>query len=194
MDRKADARDASAQFDKMYNSLAHYAWTDTRIPAELKELIANNHPKNALELGCGLGAFSRYMASQGVSITGIDFSPIAIAKAEQKMAKTGHQAHFIIGDVTNLEMLQQPFDVAYDIGCFHCLKATAQQGYVAEAYRLLKQGSTLLVWTMDNYSPSGIKLNPDYMANLFADKFQLVTSKFSRRRLIASRWYWFVRR
>ncbi len=47
----------SGEFDKAYNSLSHWAWSDIRIPPELKELIEVYDPRNCLELGCGLGRF-----------------------------------------------------------------------------------------------------------------------------------------
>jgi len=78
------------------------------------------------------------------------------------------------------------------LAVFHCLNEEGEQKYVAEIYRLLKPGSTHLIWTM-NSSPSGIKLNPDYIAKVFENKFKLSQSKPSRRRIIASNWYWLVR-
>ncbi|MDR1091153.1 MAG: class I SAM-dependent methyltransferase, partial [Prevotella sp.] len=71
----------NVEFDKAYSSLSHWAWTDTRIPRELKELIEANKPQTSLELGCGLGRFSRFMASQKIEATAIDFSAVAIEKA-----------------------------------------------------------------------------------------------------------------
>ena len=193
MDTKSDAPSTSNEFDKVYNSaFAHWMWSDTRIPKELKALVECYHPKNSLELGCGLGRFSSYMTIQGINATGVDFSPIAIAKANKRIAATIPKPTLIEGDVTNLKALQEPFDVAFDVGCFHCLNETAQQKYAATIYRLLKPCAVLLIWAIDN-SPSGIKLSPDIIVKVFEKGFQLTNSKFSRRRIIASHWYWLVR-
>jgi len=190
---KSDAPSTNAEFDKVYKSIfAHWAWSDTRIPVELKELVVKHHPKASLELGCGLGRFSGYMAEQGIKATGVDFSQVAIEKANKRLAEKDRKPTLLVGDVTNLEMLREPFDVAFDIGCFHCLNESGEQKYVAETYRLLKPSSTLLIWALDS-SPSGIKLSPEYIAKLFAKDFQLVDSKFSRRRIVASHWYSLVR-
>ncbi|WP_217636851.1 class I SAM-dependent methyltransferase [Dendrosporobacter quercicolus] len=59
-------------------------WGDVRIPQELKELAETNKPKTFLELGCGLGRFSSFMAKQGVQATGVDFSSVAIEKAKHE--------------------------------------------------------------------------------------------------------------
>lgn len=193
MDTKTEAPSTSTEFDKIYNSsLAHWMWSDTRIPNELKQLVADNHPKTSLELGCGLGRFSTYMAAQGIAATGIDFSAIAIAKANKRTVNAEYKPTFLTGDVTNLEMLANPFDAAFDVGCFHCLNETGQKKYVSETYRLLKPGSTLLIWALDS-SPSNIKLNPDSISKIFEKGFQLKKASSSRRRIIASHWYWLVR-
>ncbi len=181
----------SGQFNKAYNFPITF-WGDVRIPKELKELVEKTKPKTSLELGCGLGRFSTYMAEEGIKSTGVDFSSVAIEKAKRRVAKIEQKPIFLVGDVTNLTILTNQFDVSFDIGCFHCLNEEGEQKYVAEIYRLLKPGSTHLIWTM-NSSPSGIKLNPDYIAKVFENKFKLSQSKPSRRRIIASNWYWLVR-
>ena len=191
---KSDAPSTSAEFDKIYkSSFAHWAWSDKRIPNELKGLIENQKPKNSLELGCGIGNFSTYVSEQGIHATGVDFSSIAIEKANKRKADNINKPKFLVGDVTNLKMLTEQYEVAFDIGCFHCLNETGQQKYVAELFRLLKSGSTLLIWALDS-SPIGIKLNPDYIAKTFEKGFNLSNTKFSRRRIIGSHWYWLTKK
>ena len=181
------------EFDKVYRSfIGPLIWTDSRIPKELKEIVELNNPKTSLELGCGLGIFSSFMASQGIKATGVDFSSVAIEKANKRVANNTDKPVYIVGDVTNLEIINKQFDVSYDVGCFHCLNEESQQKYVSEIYRLLKPGATHLIWALDS-SPSGIKLSPDYIAKQFENNFQLKKSTFSRRRIVASHWYWLVR-
>jgi ubiquinone/menaquinone biosynthesis C-methylase UbiE len=192
-DRPSDAPFTSDEFNKEYKSLRHWVWTDLRIPKELKELVKNNSPKTSLEFGCGLGRFSAYMAKQGIQATAVDFSAVAIEKAKRRVAKDKQQANFLVGDVTNLVMLNEQFEVSFDIGCFHCLNSDGQKKYVDEVYRLLKTGKTHLIWAMDR-SPSDMAFTPDYIAKVFGGKFELANAKFSRRRIIASHWYWLVKR
>jgi cyclopropane fatty-acyl-phospholipid synthase-like methyltransferase len=184
----------SVEFDKSYSSIGHWIWSDVRIPSELKDLVTNNKPKNSLELGCGLGVFSSFMAKQGIKATGVDFSSVGIEKAKKRVADYENKPIFLVGDVTNLEKITERFDVSFDVGCFHCLNEEGQKRYVEEVYRLLNPGATHLIWAMDN-SPSNIKLNPNYISNVFGSHFQLTKSKFSGRRLIfvSSHWYWLVR-
>ncbi|MDR1483547.1 MAG: class I SAM-dependent methyltransferase [Planctomycetaceae bacterium] len=191
--RPSDAPFTSEEFNKEYNSIRHWIWTDIRIPKELKELVKNNRPRTSLELGCGLGRFSTYMARQGVQATAVDFSAVAIERAKRRVADDKQQAKFFVGDVTNLEMLNEQFDVSFDVGCFHCLDKEGQKKYVNEVHRLLKPDATHLFWAMDR-SPSDMMLTPDYVAGVFDGKFELADAKFSRRRIIASHWFWLVRK
>ena len=183
------------EFDKAYSSLSHWMWTDTRIPSELKRLIQVSKPQTSLELGCGLGRFSRFMASQKIQATGVDYSAVAIEKAKKRVADERYKPSYLVGDVTNLEILSKPFDISFDIGCFHCLDKEAQQKYVSEVARLLKPGGIHLIWALDN-SPSNMKLTPDYIRDIFDKNFQLRESQSSRRRVVfvASHWYWLIRK
>jgi ubiquinone/menaquinone biosynthesis C-methylase UbiE len=188
------APSTSEQFNKVYSSpLAPWAWGDIRIPKELIELVKTNNPKTSLEFGCGLGRFSRFMVNQGIQTTGVDFSSVAIENAMKRVANDKYKPTYIVGDVTNLGNIKQLFDISYDIGCFHCLNEDGQKKYVSEVFRLLKPGGQHLIWALDA-APSDIALNPDYIAKTFETGFQLLNSKFSRRRIIASHWYWLVRK
>lgn len=189
--KSSNALSFSNEFDKAYSSLIHYGWTDGRIPKELKQLITENNPKNSLELGCGIGNFSTYFAKQGIDATGVDFSSVAIEKAKKRTENLLQKPTFLVGDVTKLNNIQSQFDLAFDVGCFHCLNKEGQQKYVDEIARLLKKGSKLLIWAIDK-APSNIKLSPEYIENLFVEKFELTNSKSSRRRgllIIGSHWY-----
>jgi ubiquinone/menaquinone biosynthesis C-methylase UbiE len=192
MGKPSDAPYTSAEFDKVYSSLSHWMWSDIRIPNELKSLIEDNKPKTSLELGCGLGRFTRFVSRQGIQATGVDFSSVAIKNAKIKAPMNEAQIEFLVGNVTNLETLSAQFDVSFDVGCFHCLDKEGQKKYISEIYRLLKPGATHLIWALDT-APTDIKLNPDYMKQVFERRFYLDHSKFSRRRILPSHWYWLIR-
>jgi len=181
----------SADFDQAYRSpILHWFWTDVRVPAELKRLVTQTSPLRTLELGCGLGRYSRYLAQQGIQATGVDFSSVAIAKAREHIV--GDNPRFLVGDVTRLDALTGPFDISFDVGCFHCLDAEAQQACAAEVFRLLKPGGMHLIWALDA-APSGIALSAERLAQPFVPRFKLSEARKSRRRLAASHWYWLTR-
>jgi cyclopropane fatty-acyl-phospholipid synthase-like methyltransferase len=181
----------STDFDRAYRAPVTF-WGDLRIPEELKTLARQGAPRTALELGCGVGRFSRYLAQQGLRATGVDFSPVAIAKAREAVAQDSVRPEYLVGDVTHLEKLSGPFDFSFDVGCFHCLDPKGQRAYVSEVSRLLEPGGTHLLWALDS-APSNLPFSPESVKELFAPGFELRSARKSRRRLVRSHWYWLVR-
>jgi cyclopropane fatty-acyl-phospholipid synthase-like methyltransferase len=185
------APSSSADFDRAYRA-SFTIWGDIRIPVEIKALAEQGAGRRALELGCGVGRFSRYLARQGMQVTGVDFSPVAIERAKERVVDDVARPTFLVGDVTQLDALSGPFDLAFDVGCFHCLEPERQRRYAAEVSRLLRPGATHLIWALDQ-APSDERLSPARLKELFAPGFELQQARKSRRRLIASHWYWLVR-
>jgi cyclopropane fatty-acyl-phospholipid synthase-like methyltransferase len=181
----------STDFDQAYRA-PFTLWGDIRIPEEVKALAREGAPRTALELGCGLGRFSGYLARQGLRATGVDFSPVAIAKARERVGQDDVRPEFLVGDVTRLTALSGPFDVSFDVGCFHCLAPQGQRAYVSEVFRLLMPGGTHLIWALDS-PPSDQPLSPAAVTEIFAPGFELKNARQSRRRLARSHWYWLVR-
>jgi cyclopropane fatty-acyl-phospholipid synthase-like methyltransferase len=181
----------STDFDQAYRAPIT-VWGDFRIPEEVKALVRERAPRTALELGCGVGRFSRYVAQQGVRVTGVDFSAVAIDHAQQRVANDVARPEFVVGDVTCLDGVAGPFDVSFDVGCFHCLAPDGQRAYVSEVSRLVVPGGTHMIWALDS-SPSDLVLSPAAIEALFAPAFQLREARPSRRRLARSHWYWLVR-
>jgi 2-polyprenyl-3-methyl-5-hydroxy-6-metoxy-1,4-benzoquinol methylase len=97
----------SSDFDRAYRSRIT-VWGDIRIPEEVKALVRQRAPRCALELGCGVGRLSRYLAQQGVRATGVDFSTVAIAKARERVSQDHVRPEFIVADVTHLDALSGP--------------------------------------------------------------------------------------
>ena len=193
MDNKSRNLTKSEAFDRMYRMPITF-WGDVRIPRELKELAENNKSKTIIELGCGIGRFTRFMALQGLIATGIDFSNVAIAKAQQRSSRDGKKADYRVGDVTDLKIDDDSFDVSFDIGCFHCLDESEQKKYVSELHRILKPEGRHLLWVMDVAPPPNrIHLTTDLVQQVFSAGFKLVKVMASRRRIVKSHWFWFKR-
>src|SRR5579863_10130749 len=59
-----------------------------------------------LDVGCGIGRWSRLLAARGACVTGIDLSPTMIAEAERRAAASGlaSRCRFIVQDSAALEI------------------------------------------------------------------------------------------
>jgi len=181
-----------AEFDSAYRAPFTF-WGDFRIPPEIDSLVRQDGIARVLELGCGVGRFSRHVARLGRRVTAVDFSPVAIAKARVRVKGDADVPDFQVGDVTHLDGIDGPFDASFDVGCFHCLGVDAQRAYASEMARLLRPGGIHLIWALDD-APADLALDPHIVEQIFAASFEFTRTQSSRRRLARSHWYWLTRR
>jgi SAM-dependent methyltransferase len=125
-------------------------WDSGISPPELLEFI-NQHPAGrAIDLGCGTGTNVITLARAGWQVSGIDFVSRAIQIAKRKSKDAGITAQFLVGDVTNFK-LDQPFDLALDMGCFHGVENRA--AYLDQLTRILTPGGYWLLYTFIKPAP-----------------------------------------
>jgi len=73
----------------------------------------------ALEIGCGTGDNSIWLAQNRFQVMGTDASDIAIEKAKEKAAKANVECDFRLVDFLKNKIDGAPFGFAFDRGCFH---------------------------------------------------------------------------
>jgi len=158
----------------------HNAPWDTGIaPPEIVALADRLGAGRALDLGCGTGASSIYLAQHGWQVTGIDFIPAAIQRAQHKAQAAHLSIDFRVGDVSHLDALHLSglFDLAVDVGCLHTITPMQQQAYAASLAKLLRPGAIYALYAFAPCDLNGrrVGLTPDDVARLFAPAF-MVTS------------------
>jgi SAM-dependent methyltransferase len=144
-------------------------WDHELPPPEVLALIPTLQPGRALDIGCGYGRASIFMAREGWQVDGVDFVPKAIEVARQRAISSGVNINFHLGDMTHLDFLSEPYDFALDVGCSH--------GLDSDGLRLLRQGATFLLFAHlrepDSAEPQRW-MDEALLLNLFADGFKLV--------------------
>lgn len=166
-------------WEKIYSEIpdGELPWNSKTPSQELIKLIETNKIKQckALDIGCGAGTNSIYLAEKGFEVTGIDISEKAIYLAKEKDKEK--RCNFISGDVLNLYFKKKEFDFVYDGGCLHHINKKNHQKYLDEIKRVLNDGgSFLLLCFADDLR---LKLNPK---RLFSKKYDL--NFFSKRKLV----------
>jgi len=73
----------------------------------------------ALDIGCGTGDNSIWLAQNSFQVTATDTSEIAIAKAKEKASKANVECNFVLADFLKEKIEGAPFGFVFDRGCFH---------------------------------------------------------------------------
>jgi len=87
------------------------------------------HIESAIEFGCGEGRNSIYMAKQGIAVTAIDISDVAISNAKENAANKEVQIDFQCKEAFKTD-IKMKFDFAYDSGMFHHLAPHRRITYI----------------------------------------------------------------
>jgi SAM-dependent methyltransferase len=98
-----------------------------------------------VDLGCGRGGPGLWLArTANVSLTGVDFSPVAIEQATQRAALFGlaGRARFVIGDLTDTGLPGHSADAAVSVDAFHF--AANPDAAATHARQLLRPGARLV--------------------------------------------------
>ncbi len=99
----------------------------------------------ALDVGCGTGTNTLWLANEGFSVIGIDMSSVAIAKAHDKIRGANADCRFETLDFLRGTVPNGPFDLVFDRGCFHVFDKASDRGRFAEhVASLLAPGGTWL--------------------------------------------------
>ncbi|MBR9691169.1 class I SAM-dependent methyltransferase [Candidatus Woesearchaeota archaeon] len=150
-------------FEKIYEKPGA-VWTKESPPAELKELveIGKIKPCKAIDIGCGEGFYSIYLASKGFDVTGIDFSEKAIEYAKENAKKQGVNVRFIVMDIADLSELKEKFDFVFEWGVLHHIMPPQRQKYVEDVNNLLDDGGKYLSVCFNEQSPEFGKAGEKY--------------------------------
>lgn len=100
-----------------------------------------------LELGCGAGTNSLFLAKSGFKVSGVDVAEGAITAARSRAEAAGLRVDFRVGDVLRLPYPDRHFGGAVDIGCFHTFPIRLRSAYAREVARVLRPRATFaLSW------------------------------------------------
>jgi SAM-dependent methyltransferase len=73
----------------------------------------------ALDIGCGTGDNSIWLAQKGFDVLGTDTSDIALGKAREKASRANVECNFVLVDFLRNRIEGAPFGFVFDRGCFH---------------------------------------------------------------------------
>jgi ubiquinone/menaquinone biosynthesis C-methylase UbiE len=93
----------AARYESWYAGRGRRA--DRRQRRLLADLLGDLAPgRTALDVGCGTGHFTRWLAGRGYRVTGLDLSPAMLAEAD------GAGVHYVVADALDLPFADRSFD------------------------------------------------------------------------------------
>ena len=169
-------REAEAQPERL-------PWHREQPGALLAAVVSDRNGRGrALDVGCGAGVLSVWMAERGLEVTGLDLFPEAIAMARAFADRKGVKAEFVCGDLFGYSA-ERPFDVVYDSGCLHSLIGGDLAAYKQQVLRWLAPGGDYVLehWGKRHaldWRPIGPRRRSEAtVQRLFAPELKLVRSE-----------------
>ncbi|SHF32810.1 Methyltransferase domain-containing protein [Seinonella peptonophila] len=136
-------------WERVYEDDFYLHWDYGAVTPELVALIAASglpsKDETALDIGCGSGYESIFLAQIGFRTIGIDLSKEAIKIAKNNAQQCKLDIDFREENVLALELDDESIDFANDRGCFHIISEADRPQYAKELYRVLKPGGKLFI-------------------------------------------------
>jgi SAM-dependent methyltransferase len=102
----------------------------------------------ALDVGCGEGRHTYFVAEHGYRAIGIDYQPLALRRARRLSAqhpRARGRVQFRRANVFSLHFPPASFDLVIDYGCLHHVRRRDTPRYVNQVLPLLKPGGHFLL-------------------------------------------------
>jgi SAM-dependent methyltransferase len=140
---------------RLFYRLGFTPWDGHPLAQSLRNLVEGNDSEDfsalpaaaALELGCGTGDTSIYLAKQGWQVTAVDFVPTALDKARTKAHVESVDVNFVHADVRQLRQagITGPVQLIVDNGCLHNMNDDDRDSYVREVSAVAAPDARLLI-------------------------------------------------
>lgn len=111
---------------------------------------------SVVDAGRGTGENALYLASLGLSVTGVDAAPTAIVRANAKASARGLAAAFVVADALGLGWLGRTFDVVIDSGLFHVFSDEQRLRYVLGLGDVLHPGGRCFLLCFSDRQPGAM--------------------------------------
>jgi len=112
------------------------------------EIYEPGPTQRVLDLGCGWGTFCWAIGHRVAEMVGVDFSQKSVDLCERRLAEAPIEGvSFVCADARDTGLEAGSFDVVIAADLVEHLYPEDTQAVVAEAFRVLKKGGRLSLWT-----------------------------------------------
>jgi len=180
--------DAKSHWEAVYTTKTPEAVSWYRPHLEISlgiiEEIAPDRSCSLIDVGGGEATLvDDLLARDYQNVTVLDVSSTAIEVTKKRLGQAASRVHWVVGDIINVGLPPNAFDVWHDRAVFHFLTDSKQRlAYVRQVERALKSGGHVLVSTFGPEGPtkcSGLEVvryDADSLHAQFGRRFQLLQS------------------
>jgi SAM-dependent methyltransferase len=142
--------------------------------------------KNVLDLGCGTGRNSNYLAERENKVIGIEISKTALSIAKIRASELGLHVDYRLGDIGEpYDIKDSSIDVVLDVTSSNSLNEEGREIYLKEVDRVLKNGGYFFVRALCKDGNKNVKnllkMNPGREYDTYITKENgLIERVFSR--------------
>jgi len=154
-------------------------WHNEESPLLLKKAMETMHDGgNALDIGCGTGVNSVFMAQKGFKVTAVDFIPKALDFARERAKGSHVNVDFVQSDITEFEN-PEDFDLILDSGCLHTFDDRKRVKYKERLLSLMSKRSNYVLLHFSKPNLFDLGLGPrgkskDEVERFFEPELKLV--------------------
>jgi tocopherol O-methyltransferase len=126
-----------------------------------------NQATEILDVGCGIGGSSLYLAEKfGATATGITLSPVQAKRATERAAAADISARFLVADALEMPFADATFDLVWTLESGEHMPD--KQQFLQECCRVLKPGGRLIMatWCHRSTAPPAAPLTADEQQHL----------------------------
>jgi 2-polyprenyl-3-methyl-5-hydroxy-6-metoxy-1,4-benzoquinol methylase len=175
-----------SHWEQVYRSKApeQVSWYRPHLDISLRliEQAAPDLSSAVIDVGGGESTLVDDMVAGGRNdVTILDISQAAIDVAKARLGRGAASVHWIAGDITQVELPSDRYDLWHDRAVFHFLTEPQQRlAYVRQVARAVKSGGHVIVATFGPEGPlqcSGldvVRYDSDGLHGQFGPRFQLI--------------------
>lgn len=144
--------------------------------------ITASKNKHALDLGCGTGNNTKFLADFGFKkITAIDGSKTAIQIAKKKIKK---RCKFIIGDFNNINLKKNNYDLILDRGSITHNSRESVDKMIKKINLIIKKNGFFISYLFSKRHSESKKKNKELFKSIMKVKSSMTASFFSKREIL----------
>jgi SAM-dependent methyltransferase len=180
--------DAKTHWEKVYTTKSPDAvsWYRTHLETSLAliDRAVDARSASIIDVGGGESTLVDDLLLRGYKkITVLDLSPTAIDLTKSRLGSAAEQVHWLVADITEIELEPRAYDLWHDRAVFHFLTAPDQRtAYIRQVARSVKPGGHIIVSAFGPEGPtkcSGLEVmryDAESLHREFGARFRLVES------------------